>query len=313
MEQRAGRIVRQGNQNKEVYILRYVTKGTFDAYMYQTVENKQKFISQIMTGRLSVRSAEDIDSAALSYAEVKMLATDNPLIKEKMELDVEVSKLKLMKSSHFNQKYQLEDKIAKFYPYEIARLEKQFSEMEQDNAYLKQNELSDSEVFSPMEIGDTIYDKRIEAGFAILAACKMENYLEPVNIGNYRGFQMHLMFDSFKREYHLTLKKNHTYDLVLGSDALGNIRRIDHKLSEISDLLEKTKEKYLDTKQQYQSAQEQVKISFPHENELKSKQSRLDEVNMLLNLNEKDDAILHDDEGDMEVAEDLKRKSVMER
>ena len=313
LEQRAGRIVRQGNQNKEVYILRYVTKGTFDAYMYQTVENKQKFISQIMTGRLSVRSAEDIDSAALSYAEVKMLATDNPLIKEKMELDVEVSKLKLMKSSHFNQKYQLEDKIAKFYPYEIARLEKQFSEMEQDNAYLKQNELSDSEVFSPMEIGDTIYDKRIEAGFAILAACKMENYLEPVNIGNYRGFQMHLMFDSFKREYHLTLKKNHTYDLVLGSDALGNIRRIDHKLSEISDLLEKTKEKYLDTKQQYQSAQEQVKISFPHENELKSKQSRLDEVNMLLNLNEKDDAILLDDEGDMEVAEDLKRKPVMER
>ena len=141
----------------------------------------------------------------------------------------------------------------------------------------------------------------------------MENYLEPVNIGNYRGFQMHLMFDSFKREYHLTLKKNHTYDLVLGSDALGNIRRIDHKLSEISDLLEKTKEKYLDTKQQYQSAQEQVKISFPHENELKSKQSRLDEVNMLLNLNEKDDAILLDDEGDMEVAEDLKRKPVMER
>lgn len=312
LEQRGGRIIRQGNQNQEVYILRYVTKGTFDAYLYQTVENKQKFISQIMTGKLTVRSAEDIDAAALSYAEVKMLATDNPLIKEKMELDVSVSKLRLLKSSHMNQKYQLEDQIIKFYPQELERLQKQIYAMEKDKAVLQNNRVENTEEFPTMVVHGKAYEKRSEAGLAILSACRNASGMNNEAIGYYRGFQMILFFDSYKREHLLTLKNQYTYTVELGTDALGNIRRIDNKLEAIPEQLEQVKEKLIHTKQQFQNAKEQVTVEFPYEEELREKQARLDEVDSLLNLNQKEEAVLLEDDEVLEVPSEKKR-AIMER
>lgn len=312
LEQRGGRIIRQGNQNQEVYILRYVTKGTFDAYLYQTVENKQKFISQIMTGKLTVRSAEDIDAAALSYAEVKMLATDNPLIKEKMELDVSVSKLRLLKSSHMNQKYQLEDQIIKFYPQELERLQKQIYAMEKDEAVLQNNRVENTEEFPTMVVHGKAYEKRSEAGLAILSACRNASGMNNEAIGYYRGFQMILFFDSYKREHLLTLKNQYTYTVELGTDALGNIRRMDNKLEAIPEQLEQVKETLSSTKQQFQNAKEQVTVAFPYEEELREKQARLDEVDSLLNLNQKEEAVLLEDDEVIEIPSEKKR-TIMER
>ena len=228
LEQRAGRIIRQGNQNKDVYIFRYVTEGTFDAYLYQLVENKQKFISQIMTSKSPVRSAEDIDDASLSYAEIKALASGNPKVKEKMELDAKVGKLKLAKANYLSQKYELEDRILKYYPQKIKLIEERIYCLEKDiNAVIPQKE------FVEMTIKDMKITDKKQAGQAILLACQQLKSSDEVKIGEYRGFEMNLRYDSFHNEHILILKKHLSYSVELGNDVYGNITRIDNTIESI--------------------------------------------------------------------------------
>ena len=296
LTQRSGRIIRQGNKNKEVDIYRYVTEGTFDAYLYQLVENKQRFISQIMTSKTPVRFAEDIDETALSYAEIKALAAGNPLIIEKTELDTQVAKLKLLKQTHLSQIYELEDKVIKYYPNEIKRLENRISGIEKDIAFLKENTIS--EEFQGMMIDGINYIEKAEAGQMIIDKCKALTKPDPIEIGEYKGFKMILSFDTFDRSFHLELKHKLSYNLVLGSDVHGNITRIDNALNNIENKLESTKNQLEDTKKQFENAKQEMNRPFPQEEELKQKSKRLDELNIQLNLNEKDKEIIDDGPGD---------------
>ena len=285
LQQRAGRIVRQGNENKEVYIYRYVTEGTFDAYSYQLIENKQRFISQVFTSKNPVRQAEDIDETALSYAEIKALAAGNPLIIEKTELDTEVAKLKVLKQSYESQKYSLEDKIAKFYPIEIKNKETKISKLEADFKLLKSNIVSDK--FIGMIINnDKIIDKAL-AGKKILDLCKSLTNTKEVEIGEYKKFKMAIAYDTTSKNYKVILKNNLSYETNLGDDAIGNITRIDNLLSKIEEKLESTKNDLKETIKQYNIAKEEVKKPFKQEEELKEKTKRLNKLNVMLNLNNK--------------------------
>ena len=291
--QRSGRIIRQGNKNPEVDIYRYVTEGTFDAYLYQLVENKQRFISQIMTSKTPVRFAEDIDETALSYAEIKALAAGNPDIIEKTELDTQVAKLKLLKQNYLSEKYALEDKVIKYYPNEIKRLENRIEDMKEDIEVFNNNNTPDNS-FEKMNIKGTIFTERKEAGEKIIEICKSMTNPEPLEIGDYKGFKIILSFDTMDRKFYVSMKNNLSYKTELGSDPSGNITRIDNVLNGIETRLSSIENNLEDTKKNYESAKKEIEKPFPQEEELKTKSKRLDELNIKLNLNNKDKEIIDD-------------------
>ena len=291
--QRSGRIIRQGNKNPEVDIYRYVTEGTFDAYLYQLVENKQRFISQIMTSKTPVRFAEDIDETALSYAEIKALAAGNPDIIEKTELDTQVAKLKLLKQTHLSEKYALEDKVIKYYPNEIKRLENRIEDMKEDIEVFKSNNSPDSS-FEKMKIKDENFTERKEAGEKIIEICKSMTNPEPIEIGEYKGFKIVLSFDTMDRKFYANMKNNLSYKVELGSDPSGNITRIDNVLNGIESRLSNVENNLEDTKKNFENAKIEINKPFPKEEELKAKSKRLDELNIKLNLNQKDKEIIDD-------------------
>ena len=296
LQQREGRIVRQGNQNPEVEIYTYVTENTFDSYLYQLVEGKQKFIGQIMTSKSPVRSAEDIDETALSYAEIKALCTGNPLIKERMDLDIDVQRLRLLKSSYLSQKYALEDKIAKYLPQEIRQYEQRIEGYGTDAAYLVAHTCPDADGFSPMTIEGKTYTTKKAAGSAILEACHAMTSPDPIPLGEYRGFAMVLCFDPISREYKVTLSHKMSYTVSLGGDLHGNITRMDNALAGIEAQQTASAELLANAKAQLAAAQEQVSRPFPQEEELRTKSARLDELNIALNLDKRDDENLDDTE-----------------
>ena len=291
--QRSGRIIRQGNKNTEVDIYRYVTEGTFDAYLYQLVENKQRFISQIMTSKTPVRFAEDIDETALSYAEIKALAAGNPDIIEKTELDTQVAKLKLLKQNYLSEKYALEDKVIKYYPNEIKRLENRIEDMKEDIKVFNNNNTPDNS-FEKMNIKGTDFTERKEAGEKIIEICKSMTNPEPLEIGEYKGFKIILSFDTMDRKFYASMKNNLSYKTELGSDPSGNITRIDNVLNGIETRLSSIENNLEDTKKNYESAKKEIEKPFPQEEELKTKSKRLDELNIKLNLNNKDKEIIDD-------------------
>ena len=286
LTQRKGRIERQGNMNPKVHVCRYVTEGTFDAYLWQTIENKQRFISQIMTSKTPVRSCEDIDEAALSYAEIKALCAGDPRIKERMDLDVDVSKLKLMKAEHQSNKHRLEDNLLKYFPESIEKFKVYIRGFEADKVTLAQHPLP-AEGFIGMEIrGDKLTDKE-NAGAALLDACKDVKSQNPVSIGSYRGFEMFVSFHSFEQAYELTLKGEMSYTATLGIDPRGNITRIDNALNNLDKRLSEAKEYLENLYQQKAAAESEVDKPFPHEQELTEKVARLTELDTLLNLADK--------------------------
>ena len=291
--QRSGRIIRQGNKNPEVDIYRYVTEGTFDAYLYQLVENKQRFISQIMTSKTPVRFAEDIDETALSYAEIKALAAGNPDIIEKTDLDTQVAKLKLLKQTHLSEIYALEDKVIKYYPNEIKRLENKIEDMKEDLEHFKANDTPDNS-FEKMIIKGETFIERKEAGEKIIEICKTMTNPEPIEIGEYKGFKIMLSFDTMDRKFYMGMKNNLSYKTELGSDPSGNITRIDNVLNSIENKLSSTENNLADTKKNYENAKVEIQRPFPQEEELRAKSKRLDELNIKLNLNEKDKEIVDD-------------------
>lgn len=291
--QRSGRIIRQGNKNPEVDIYRYVTEGTFDAYLYQLVENKQRFISQIMTSKTPVRFAEDIDETALSYAEIKALAAGNPDIIEKTELDTQVAKLKLLKQNYLSEKYALEDKVIKYYPNEIKRLENRIEDMKEDIEVFNNNNTPDNS-FEKINIKGTDFTERKEAGEKIIEICKSMTNPEPLEIGEYKGFKIILSFDTMDRKFYASMKNNLSYKTELGSDPSGNITRIDNVLNGIETRLSSIENNLEDTKKNYESAKKEIEKPFPQEEELKTKSKRLDELNIKLNLNNKDKEIIDD-------------------
>lgn len=296
LQQREGRIIRQGNENPEVEIYTYVTENTFDSYLYQLVEGKQKFIGQIMTSKSPVRSAEDIDETALSYAEIKALCTGNPLIKERMDLDIDVQRLRLLKSSYLSQKYALEDKIAKYLPQEIRQYEQRIEGYGTDAAYLVAHTCPDADGFSPMTIEGKTYTSKKAAGSAILEVCHAMTSPDPIPLGEYRGFAMVLCFDPISREYKVTLSHKMSYTVSLGGDLHGNITRMDNALAGIEAQQAASAELLANAKAQLAAAQEQVSRPFPQEEELRTKSARLDELNIALNLDKRDDENLDDAE-----------------
>ena len=288
LEQRAGRTVRQGNKNPKVDIVRYVTEGTFDAYLYQIIENKQKFISQIMTSKSPARSVEDIDEVALSYAEIKALAVGNPYIKEKMDLDIQVSKLQLLKQSFLSQKYEMEDKAVRYFPNEIKQCEQRIADYESDIALAKENTPPDRETFPAMQIHDVVYTEKKEAGQAIIEACKAMKSAEAVLLGRYRGFPMKLSYDSFQKVFIISMYGKQVYHVPLGSDIHGNITRLDNKIQELPDKMLRWQDELENLKVQLENAKEEVQKEFPQEEELAEKVARLGELNVLLDMDKKD-------------------------
>lgn len=282
LEQRAGRIIRQGNSNPEVEIYRYVTEQTFDAYLYQLVEGKQKFASQIMTSKSPVRSADDIDETALSYAEIKMLATGNPYIKEKMDLDIQIQKLKLLKANYLSEKYNLEDKIIKFYPQKIASLTNTIKALEQDLSTAKAHPKPIDDSFVGMEINGEYITEKSDAGKAILESCKQMNSSDPIKIGKYRGFDMELQLNLTTHFYEVLLKSATTQKVSLGDDPNGNITRIDNAIGRIPDHIENAKAELKNIQTQYETAQVEVQKPFAQEEELKAKTKRQIEVEKLI-------------------------------
>lgn len=284
LEQRSGRIVRQGNENPQVDIYRYVTEQTFDAYLYQLVEGKQKFASQIMTSKSPVRSAEDIDETALSYAEIKMLATGNPYIKEKMDLDIQVQKLKMLKSNFLSEKYGLEDKVIKFYPQQIAYLKSRVEGLTKDVETAKLHPKPIDEQPLGMMVSGVSYSEKAEAGQAIINTCKSMNSPDAIPLGEYRGFQMELYFDTVQRNYVVKLKGETSRDVPLGDDAHGNIVRIDNGIERFEEALADTKNSLENTEKQFETAKQEIEKPFAKEEELRAKTARLDELNILLNM-----------------------------
>ena len=316
IEQQEGRILRQGNENPKVRIFRYITEGTFDAYSWQLIENKQKFIGQIMTSKSPVRSCEDVDEAALSYAEVKALATGNPYIKEKMDLDIQVSKLKLLKANHTSQIYRLEDNIAKNYPKKISAAKEMIAAYEIDLAHYKEVKPADKESFA-MKLGDRIYTDKKEAGTALISFCrqvKTPNVATP--IGEYLGFKMNVTFDSFYQKFTVNLKGALSHNVEIGTDVFGNLTRIGNALDAMEKELQKEKEALNNTQKQLENAKEEVKKPFAQELELNEKLDRLSELNALLNMDEKgaEDCLEEQEEADTSLSgkEDA-RTSIMEK
>ena len=301
LEQRSGRIVRQGNENPQVDIYRYVTEQTFDAYLYQLVEGKQKFASQIMTSKSPVRSAEDIDETALSYAEIKMLATGNPYIKEKMDLDIQVQKLKMLKSNFLSEKYGLEDKVIKFYPQQIAYLKSRVEGLTKDVETAKSHPKPIDEQPLGMMVSGVSYSEKAEAGQAIINACKSMNSPDAIPLGEYRGFQMELYFDTVQRNYVVKVKGETSRDVPLGDDSHGNIVRIDNGIERFEEALADTKNSLENTEKQFETAKQEIEKPFAKEEELRAKTARLDELNILLNMDKKENEIVggEPDEGEM--------------
>jgi len=309
LEQRSGRIVRQGNENPQVDIYRYVTEQTFDAYLYQLVEGKQKFASQIMTSKSPVRSAEDIDETALSYAEIKMLATGNPYIKEKMDLDIQVQKLKMIKSNFLSEKYGLEDKVIKFYPQQIAYLKSRVEGLRKDVETAKLHPKPIDEQPLGMMVSGVSYSEKAEAGQAIINACKSMNSPDAIPLGEYRGFQMELYFDTVQRNYVVKLKGETSRDVPLGDDSHGNIVRIDNGIERFEEALADTKNSLENTEKQFETAKQEIEKPFAKEEELRAKTARLDELNILLNMDKKENEIVGGEPDEGEAVGGRKEKS----
>ena len=293
LAQRLGRIVRQGNQNPEVEIFRYVTENTFDAYLYQLVENKQKFIAQIMTSNAPARIADDVDETALSYSEIKALATGNPLIIEKCNLDVEVSKLNMLKANHLNQRFSLENMVYRKYPAKIAELKEQIAGYEKDVATAQAHPKS-TENFVGMEIYGTFHSEKETAGRAIINACTDLQGSEPVHLGQYRGFSLSLHYDAAHTDYKLTIKGAMSHTFSLGADIYGNITRMDNVVDGLAKELEAYQTVLQDTKTQLANAKAEMEAPFAKEAELAEKSARLKELNILLNMDQKDQSVLDD-------------------
>ena len=299
LQQRLGRIVRQGNENEEVEIYRYVTEGTFDAYLYQLVENKQKFIAQIMTSKAPVRVADDVDETALSYSEIKALATGNPLIIEKCNLDMEVARLNMLKASHLNQVYALEELVYRKYPEEITRLTERIAGYEQDVALAAAHPKA-QEGFCGMEVDGRHYAEKEDAGKAIIDVCTRMTGSDAVLLGQYRGFSMVLAYDGRSNEYRITLKGTLSHTVTLGADVFGNITRLDNALENLAGSLEAEQNRLEETKTQLENARTELATPFAREEELAEKTARLKELNILLNMDEKDKTLMDDgpDEGE---------------
>mgnify|MGYP000360279203 FL=1 len=299
LQQRLGRIVRQGNENEEVEIYRYVTEGTFDAYLYQLVENKQKFIAQIMTSKAPVRVADDVDETALSYSEIKALATGNPLIIEKCNLDMEVARLNMLKASHLNQVYALEELVYRKYPEEITRLTERIEGYEQDVALVAAHPKA-QEGFCGMEVDGKHYAEKEDAGKAIIDVCTRMTGSDAVLLGHYRGFSMVLAYDGRSNEYRITLKGTLSHTVTLGADVFGNITRLDNALENLAGSLQAEQNSLEETKTQLENARTELATPFAREEELAEKTARLKELNILLNMDEKDKTLMDDgpDEGE---------------
>ena len=292
LEQRQGRIERQGNMFPEVEVYRYVTEQTFDAYLYQLVESKQKFISQIMTSKSPVRSAEDVDEVALSFAEVKMLATGDARFKEKMDLDIQVSKLRVLKQSYLSEHYDLEDRVLKYYPQTIKEYEERIAGYENDAALAEQHKPQGEDKFCSMTLKGVTYTEKADAGEMLLAICKDYPMSAPTEIGSYRGFRMEIYYDTVNAHYCMNLCGKAKHKVDLGADALGNLTRIENELSKLPARLEAAKTKKAETIAQLETAKEEIKKSFAFEDELKEKTERLNALNIELNLNEKDTSVM---------------------
>ena len=287
LQQREGRIIRQGNENEEVDIYSYVTEQTFDSYLYQLVESKQKFISQIMTSKSPVRSAEDVDETALNYAEIKALASGNPLIKDKMNLDIEVSKLKMLKSTFLNQRYALEDKIIKHFPVEIAETKERLAAYNEDIKTVKENTRPNADGFTPMELKGTVYSDKKAAGTELLSLCACKVNADRESIGSYKGLRLDLEFDKFSRTFFLGMEGKQRYKVELSSDVFGNIQRIDNFLEALPVRENNCKQKLEELEKQLETAKVEVKKEFEKEDELAEKSKRLEELNVLLNEDNK--------------------------
>ena len=312
LQQREGRIIRQGNENPEVDIYSYVTEGTFDAYLYQLVESKQKFISQIMTSKSPVRSAEDVDEQALSYAEIKALASGNPMIKEKMDLDIEVSKLKLLKANHLSQKYALEDAISKGFPKQIAETQARIAGYGTDIATVKENTHPNGDGFSPLTLAGVTHADKKEAGAALLAMCQTMLSPEATQVGSYRGLTLKLAFDTFAREYRLTMIGQLRHTVTLGTDVFGNLQRMDNALEGLPIKEQACREQLSNLQTQLETAKAEVQKPFPRETELNTKTARLEELNTLLNLDHKEPEIV-DAEPDEDQRPPERRRPQLER
>jgi N12 class adenine-specific DNA methylase len=300
LEQRAGRTVRQGNENPKVGLYRYVTEGTFDAYCWQLVEGKQKFASQIMTSKSPVRSCEDVDATALSYAEIKMLAADNPHIKEKMDLDIQVQKLRLLKSNYLSEKYELEDKIIKYYPKTIAQTKETIAGLEKDISLAKEHPKSLDDTFVGIEVKGVFYPEKAEGGQRIIDACKEMTSPDPIPLGKYRGFDLELSFEPFEKAYQVKIKGNLSRSISLGADAIGNITRIDNAIEKLPERLEAKKQELSTLEQQFATAKAEVEKPFDKEEELTEKTNRLNVLNGLLNVDKRENELVDGapDEGD---------------
>ena len=312
LQQREGRIIRQGNENPEVDIYSYVTEGTFDAYLYQLVESKQKFISQIMTSKSPVRSAEDVDEQALSYAEIKALASGNPMIKEKMDLDIEVSKLKLLKANHLSQKYALEDAISKGFPKQIAEMQARITGYGADIATVKENTHPNGDGFSPLTLAGVTHADKKEAGAALLTMCQTMLSPEATQVGSYRGLTLELAFDTFAREYRLTMIGQLRHTVTLGTDVFGNLQRMDNALEGLPIKEQTCREQLSNLQTQLETAKTEVQKPFPREAELNTKTARLEELNTLLNLDHKEPEIV-DAEPDEDQRPPERRRPQLER
>ena len=312
LQQREGRIIRQGNENPEVDIYSYVTEGTFDAYLYQLVESKQKFISQIMTSKSPVRSAEDVDEQALSYAEIKALASGNPMIKEKMDLDIEVSKLKLLKANHLSQKYALEDAISKGFPKQIAETQARIAGYGADIATVKENTHPNGDGFSPLTLAGVTHADKKEAGAALLTMCQTMLSPEATQVGSYRGLTLELSFDTFAREYRLTMIGQLRHTVTLGTDVFGNLQRMDNALEGLPIKEQACREQLSNLQTQLETAKAEVQKPFPREAELNTKTARLEELNSLLNLDHKEPEIV-DAEPDEDQRPPERRRPQLER
>ena len=312
LEQRQGRIERQGNLFPEVEVYRYVTEQTFDAYLYQLVESKQKFISQIMTSKSPVRSAEDVDEVALSFAEVKMLATGDERFKEKMDLDMQVAKLKVLKQSYLSEHYDLEDRILKYFPQTIKEYEERIAGYESDAALAEQHKPQGEDKFCPMTLKGVTYKEKADAGEMLLVVCKENPLSNPVEIGSYRGFKMEVYYDTFNKHYCLNLCGKAKHKVDLGTDALGNLTRIENEIGKIPARLEAAKTRKAETLEQLANAKTEVLKPFAYEDELKEKTDRLNALNIELNLDEKDTPVM-DTEPEQENEQPEKKTPSWER
>lgn len=283
MTQRNGRIIRQGSKNKQVYVYNYVTEGTFDAYLWQTLENKQKFISQIMTSKSPMRSCDDVDEQALSYAEVKALCAGDPRIREKMDLDVQVAKLKVLRSDYQNQKYRLEDKLLKHYPEEIQKAKNRIAALKND-AQIADAHPQDKENFCGMTIKGMVFDEKKAAGERLMLACKEMPNADMMLLGTYRGFELNIRFDSFKNEHQIVLRGELSYPVPLGDDPRGNIVRLDNAIGNFADRIADADAALDSLEQQKQAAEVEIAKPFAQEEELQTKSARLAELDALLNM-----------------------------